>query len=58
MISGSLCLAHFRLMVGNELFNQYIFVGPCYVTVACWAGLLLLEPLINAFLAESMHAGN
>jgi hypothetical protein len=45
-------------MVGNELFNQYIFVGPCYLTVAHWAGLLFLEPLINAFLAESMHAGN
>ena len=58
MISGSLGFAHFLLMVGNELFNLYIFVGRFYVTVAHWATLRLFHPIINAFLAESMHAGN
>jgi hypothetical protein len=45
-------------MVGNELFNLYIFVGRICVTIAHWADLRLFHPLINAFLAESMHAGN
>jgi hypothetical protein len=45
-------------MVGNELFNLYIFVGRIYVTIAHWAALRLFHPLIDAFLAESMHAGN
>ena len=58
MISGSLGFAHFLLMVGNELFNLYIFVGRIYVTIAHWAALRLFHPLIDAFLAESMHAGN
>ena len=56
MISGSLGFAHFLLMVGNELFNLYIFVGRIYVTIAHWAALRLFHPLIDAFLAESMHA--
>ena len=58
MISGSLCFAHFLLVVGNELFNRYIFVGRFYLTIAHWAALRLCHPLFNAFLAVSMHAGN
>ena len=58
MISGSSCFAHFLLVVGNELFNRYIFVGPFCLAIAHWAALRLCHPLFNAFLAVSMHAGN